>query len=543
MRRRRWSRLPALRGVRPRLDLSCLLLLLLIALAAPLIARGLGLDGPLVRDPRAVDLFGNPTGPGAAHPLGVDDAGRDVLSRILYGLRSLALISLAASALAGAASVSLAGLARLTPWLGWLGVRLIAAIRGYPALLLGLALAASLSGVWRLIVPMALGGLLPLSTRPGARALAGAWATALSRGLGIDVGLTFLGLGPGGRSPQLGAMIAQAGRGVLAGVPAWWALVFPGLALAVGLVAAQSLACGLAPGRVAGNGDDLSRPRGRLAGHPILDQLASRLVQLIFTVGLAAAAFAGLGGAGPHGVSALAGIGADLGASGSLLLGGLVVWGLAVWLHLRWVTRAHAGRLIPTSRPRIVRALSAAPAALLGAAPPGWLAFLALYAFSDSVGKLAILPGAGSYVGLGHDAGHWAESLVMPWLVLGLLAAAWTILAIDRPVAVTAGSQQQRVARAAGVPEPTLAQQRRRALWAPLLARVEAILPSFVGVALIIEVTDRIPGVGAALLAGFDTGATATVSDLTLLVTVVLIGVSLALDSLASLADPRAARR
>jgi ABC-type dipeptide/oligopeptide/nickel transport system permease subunit len=548
---------PGLR--RPRVDLGCLVLVLIIALAAPLIVTALGLDAPQVRDPHAVNLFGNPTGPGGSHPLGVDGAGRDVLSRLLYGLRSLVLISLAASALAIVASAALAALARLNPWLAWLGDQLVATLGAFPALLLGLTLGLSLGGVWRLIVPIALVALVSLTT---ARELPGAGALALSRALGLDVGLTFLGVGPGGRGPQLGAMIAQAGDGVLAGVPAWWALVFPGLAVVLVLIAAQSLARGLAPGTApagalaparslapAGGAAEARSP-AKIGSRPLAGQLAGGLVQLILAVALAAAAFTALAGRNPGGASALAGVGGDLGASGSLLLGGLVVWGLAVWLSLMLSTRptrtAHTLRLAPLAllrRRRIAHTLRLAPPALLAAAPTGWLAFLTLYVFSESVGKLPILPGAGTYVGLTHDAGRWAQSLIMPWLVLGLGAAAWTRLSLDRAMAGAVASAQQRVARAAGVPERTLARQRRRALWAPLLTGVRQALPGFVGGALLIEVTYRIPGAGTAVLVAFEHRQAATVSDLTLLVSVALIGASVGLGTLAIVADPRAARR
>ena len=533
--RRRLPQLPAARVRPPRADLSFLVLVLVLALGAPLIVKALGLDGPQVRDPHAVNLFGNPTGPGGGHPLGVDGAGRDVLSRILYGLRSLVLISLAASALATVLSGLLAGLGSLNSWLGWLCGLLVSAVRSYPALLLGLALGLSLGGVWRLIVPIALVQLLSMSS---AGQLPAAFALALANAIGIDFGLTFLGLGPGGRTPQLGAMVAQAGSGIVAGVPAWWALLFPGLVVMLVLVAAQRLARALAPRLIPAS------PRRRLAGNPLVNQLGARVVQLIAAVTLAAVAFKALGGSDPDGAPALAGIGQDLGASGSLLLGGLVVWALATWLHLRLATRATRTPRADDDRlfQRIGRPLATTPAVLVTAAPVGWLAFLTIYAFSESVGKLAVLPGAGGYVGLTQHPGRWAQALVIPWLLLGLFAAARTIIALDPAAAEAADTGQQRVARAAGVPERVLARQRRRSLWAPLLARVEMTLPGFLGAALVIEVADRIPGAGARTVNAFRHGQAATVSDLTLFVAVAVIAAGSGLSTLRILADPRADR-
>lgn len=61
------------------LDLVCLALVALVVLAALL--------APWVvpHDPNAVDLGGALAGPSAEHPLGVDAAGRDTLSRLLLG--------------------------------------------------------------------------------------------------------------------------------------------------------------------------------------------------------------------------------------------------------------------------------------------------------------------------------------------------------------------------------------------------------------------------------------------------------------------------
>jgi ABC-type dipeptide/oligopeptide/nickel transport system permease subunit len=557
--RHRLATVPMPRLRQPRLDVSFLLLVLIVALAAPVIVRGLGLDAPQLRDPHAVNLFGNPTGPGGSHPLGVDDEGRDVLSRLLYGLHSLILISLLASALATLASWVLSALTGLGPPLSWFGGRVLAGVRAYPALLLGLALGLSVGGLWRILIPVA---LVQLRTFSSQRELPSVFARALAGALAIDVGLTFLGVGPGGASPQLGAMIAQAGVGIVAGVPAWWALLFPGLAVLAVLLGAQSLARAVSSGPHAlssgrGSGPESAGPgparRPRVSENPIVDELIGRLLELVVIAGLAALAFRSLGDANPGGGSALAGIGGDLAATGSLLIGGLVVWTAAVWLHLRLLTRprrtrtgtpTHSGaRPAPAMARRAIAPLATLPAALLVAAPAGWLAFLAIDLFSQSVGSLPVLPGAGTYVGLtGHPAA-WAQSLIIPWLLLGLLPAAGTVLALNRRAKEVADCAQQRVARAAGVPEPRLAHQRRRALAAPLLSELESALPAFVATALLIEVSNRIPGVGTAILEAFDHGRPATVADLTLLISAGLIVVGLGLSAARILADPRAARR
>jgi len=77
-----------------RLALVSLLLLValaLLALAAPLAAAALGANA------EAVDLFALKQPPSAAHPLGTDELGRDLLLRLLYGGRVSLLVGIAAA--------------------------------------------------------------------------------------------------------------------------------------------------------------------------------------------------------------------------------------------------------------------------------------------------------------------------------------------------------------------------------------------------------------------------------------------------------------
>src|SRR5690349_6453593 len=58
--------------------LAVLALLIVAAVTASLIAP---------YDPAEIDAFNTLKGPSSAHPLGVDENGRDVLSRLIYGTR------------------------------------------------------------------------------------------------------------------------------------------------------------------------------------------------------------------------------------------------------------------------------------------------------------------------------------------------------------------------------------------------------------------------------------------------------------------------
>ena len=92
----RWRRL---RANRPALGGMILLILLIVfSFSAPLAAWALGID------PNHTDLFARFDGPSAAHWLGTDDAGRDVLLRLMVGGRISLLVGIS-----GALSSALVG--------------------------------------------------------------------------------------------------------------------------------------------------------------------------------------------------------------------------------------------------------------------------------------------------------------------------------------------------------------------------------------------------------------------------------------------------
>ena len=129
-----------------------LAIIVLIAIFAPLICSWLGVD-PYALDPTAIDTneAGKPIGPWAgaslSHPLGVEwGTGRDILARMLYGLRISLLIATAATILTttiGTVVGIIAGYSR-----GWVDsalARFMDVILAFPFLLIILALSGALT--------------------------------------------------------------------------------------------------------------------------------------------------------------------------------------------------------------------------------------------------------------------------------------------------------------------------------------------------------------------------------------------------------------
>ena len=109
---------------------------LLCALAAPLLAP---------YDPNEQDYLAITEPPSLAHPLGTDDLGRDLLSRIIYGSRISLEVGLIAVGIAAGVGVALGMLAGYAGGIADDGImRVVDAIQAFPNLILALAITAAL---------------------------------------------------------------------------------------------------------------------------------------------------------------------------------------------------------------------------------------------------------------------------------------------------------------------------------------------------------------------------------------------------------------
>ncbi len=230
--------------------------------------------------PRAQVLNATPEGVAdrQSFPLGTDQLGRDVLSRLLYGSRISLTVALLATLLALGVGVSVGSLAALSgPTLDAALMRCVDALLCFPTLLLLLVLAAFAPPTVALLVSfLGLTGWMGLSrlVRGEMLRLRGLdWALA-ARASGVsprrlwlrhllphaaspvlvdtslrvgtlvllEAALSYLGFGVPAPTPSWGAMIAE-GQPYIAS--AWWLAVFPGLLLTLTAMAFFLLADGL----------------------------------------------------------------------------------------------------------------------------------------------------------------------------------------------------------------------------------------------------------------------------------------------------------
>lgn len=252
-----------------RLGAAIVLLVVAVAIAAPWVAP---------HDPAEQNLAARLDGPSAAHPFGLDELGRDILSRVLFGARVSLLVGLVVVGVSSAAGTFFGSMA------GYHGGRVDQAISrimdvllAFPGILLAIALVAVLgpnlvnvvlaltvigwvgyarlvrgqvlrarefeyvvaaralgAGTWRLLVRHVLPSAWPAVT---VQATLGMATAILS-----EAALSFLGLGVQPPTPSWGTMI-NGGRAHLLDAP--HLTIFPGLCLALVVLGFNFLGDGL----------------------------------------------------------------------------------------------------------------------------------------------------------------------------------------------------------------------------------------------------------------------------------------------------------
>jgi len=124
-----------------------------LVLVGVLLAVALGAAWIAPYDPGTQALAENLTPPSAAHLLGQDALGRDILARVIYGTRvslCVGIVTVGVSLMIGAAIGALAGFAG--GWVDELAMRAVDVLLAFPGLLLAIALTAVLGPSLRNVV-------------------------------------------------------------------------------------------------------------------------------------------------------------------------------------------------------------------------------------------------------------------------------------------------------------------------------------------------------------------------------------------------------
>ncbi|MFL5845632.1 MAG: ABC transporter permease [Solirubrobacteraceae bacterium] len=269
--------------------LTIVLLMVIVAIFAPLIVKGLGLPDPNAQNDDLLGDFGEPTGPSGAHLFGVDERGRDVLARVIYGARvslEVAFIATAITLIVGVSVGMIAGYYRGK--LDTVISRIMDLFLAFPVLVLAVGLGVacadgcdfgpfsiepglpvvifviSLTG-WPYIARIVRGQVLSLREREfveASRSLGApnrriifreilpnlvapiiVYGTILiPQNILYEAALSFLGVGVPPKQPSWGAMISDASSIFQ---DAWWFMLFPGLFLLITVLAFNIVGDGL----------------------------------------------------------------------------------------------------------------------------------------------------------------------------------------------------------------------------------------------------------------------------------------------------------
>jgi peptide/nickel transport system permease protein len=265
-------------------------MLILLALAAPLIAKLVGHGPNELFQRQMTDEFGIPKGPNSSFFFGADTAGRDAFVRVIYGARTSLLVAVVATGIATLVGVTLGTIA------GFFGgvvdtivSRSIDVILSMPLLLFAIGIVASCStsskgcvggtvkpGLtlvifvialfsWPYIARIVRGQTLSIREKEfieSARSM-GAGNTRLMfrevlpnlvapiivyatliipNNILFEASLSFLGLGVPQRIPSWGRMLADGSQVFEV---AWWLMVFPGIFLLLTTLAFNLVGDGL----------------------------------------------------------------------------------------------------------------------------------------------------------------------------------------------------------------------------------------------------------------------------------------------------------
>jgi peptide/nickel transport system permease protein len=265
------------------------ILLILMAIFAPLIVKLFGLPSPSTQNSNLTDAFGTPIGPTSGHPFGVDPLGEDVMSRVIYGSRVSLLVGILGTFLATVVGVTLGLISGFyRGWADTLLSRFADIVLSFPILLFGLGVGAACavngclgglihSGVqtiiaiivisgWTYIFRITRGQVLSLREKEFVEAARSLGASnrrimfkeilpnlvapiivysslLIPTNILFEAALSFLGVGVQPPTASWGQMIADAAPGTFQGV--WWYMVFPGVALLLTVLAFNLVGDGL----------------------------------------------------------------------------------------------------------------------------------------------------------------------------------------------------------------------------------------------------------------------------------------------------------
>lgn len=208
-----------------------------------------------------IDVFNKLAAPGNGHIFGTDNLGRDVFSRVLYGVRISMEVGLFTALISFIFGIVLGLLAGYVHWLDNLIMRICEALNAIPAILIAIALVAALgASIFNIVVALAIVYIPSIARVARASTLSIKEMTYIeaekaqgasqfrilfrhiapnilspvivqttyifASAIIIEASLSFLGAGVPAPTPSLGNMLFEAKSYIY---NAWWMTIYPGI--------------------------------------------------------------------------------------------------------------------------------------------------------------------------------------------------------------------------------------------------------------------------------------------------------------------------
>jgi len=169
-------------------------------------------------------------------------------------------------------------------------------------------------------------------------------------------------------------------------------------------------------------------------------------------------------------------------------------------------------------------------------APVFWLGLMGLWLFWY---KLRISPGTG-YVALGTSFGDWLSHMILPWIVLALLYAAFYARMVRGNLIETMGQDYIRTARVKGLPESkVILKHGLRASLTPVVTLIGLDVGALLGGAVITETVFNLQGVGQWTVNSVFQGDLPVILAVTVVVAIAVTLMNLVVDIVYAYLDPR----
>ena len=218
-------------------------------------------------------------------------------------------------------------------------------------------------------------------------------------------------------------------------------------------------------------------------------------------------------------------------ASISVAIGAAVIWllsGIAIG-----VVSAVRSR---TALDRITMGI----ALLAISAPVYWLGLVALYLFSNDIGKFHLFMGAGTYVPFSQDPWIWFGSLIMPWFVLAAAFSAFYARLVRGSMIEVMSEDYIRTARAKGLTERRVIMRHGlRSAITPVVTAAGLDIGILLGGTILVETVFNIPGVGRLAFDSIQNADLPMIQGTVLLGAFFIIMANLVVDVLYAFLDPR----